>query len=222
MRERPIIFKSEMVRAILSGRKTQTRRIVKPQPCETTPGGLPIWKEPGGRRTKPKCPYGFPGDLLWVKETYWAFGRWDTYFNADKERGQWHFIDSTRYFGRSYQFEEPAFIGGRGEAAPAWHKRPSIFMPRKASRITLEVVSIRVERLQDISGGDAEKEGALCDGLIAALDANADEGYPIDETICLNDMAINQFRMLWESINGPESWAANPWVWVIEFKVVEP
>lgn len=191
-RERPILFSGPMVRAILEGRKTQTRRLLKPQPPEDV-GELVVDfyhptivvkdEEQPGERTfgvfsadgewAQKCPYGAPGDRLWVRET-WREVQSDTstslYYRADEE---WH------------------------EKA-GW--RPSIHMPRWASRITLEATDVRVQRLQDISEEDAKAEGA------------DDIRYRTAKE-CFSD--------LWDSIHGDGAWAANPWVWAITFKRVE-
>lgn len=171
MKDRPILFSAPMVRAILANTKTQTRRVARVNPMHQ---GMAL--EPGemahGIPLK-TCPYGQPGDRLWVRET-WA----------------------------------PLTVGYAYRADPVWNGppadrwRPSIHMPRAASRITLEVTGVRVEKLQDISEADAQAEGAARHISPAAFLTGHRQGY----------------RLLWESINGPDSWAANPWVWVIEFK----
>lgn len=184
MRERPILFSAPMVRAILSGTKTQTRRVA----IQTAGGHL---KEPSGhRRWHPAdpeaalaCRYGQPGDRLWVRETF-AEG-------IHQMAGVNHWAYSADRFGEQQR------LGDR------W--KPSIHMPRAASRILLEIISVRVERLQAISEADAMAEGCL--GKLAEAAPAADE-------------AREQFRDLWQSINGADSWAANPWVWVVEFKRV--
>ena len=186
---RPILFKDEMVRAILDGRKTQTRRVMKPQP----EGGLDFtpfapFGVVNGKGNPLICRHGQPGDRLWVRET------WQHLHNegqkADQfEQWQQNSIDCFYLADESSPNNKP--MSGR------W--RPSIHMPRWASRITLEITDVRVERLQDISNEDAVAEGigTPCDMRYAALDA---------------------FKPLWESINGHDSWEATPWVWVIEFK----
>ena len=175
MTERPILFSAPMVRALLACAKTQTRRAAK------LTAGAHV-KEPGGhRRWHPAdpeatlaCPYGQPGDRLWVRET---FG-----FSGSGYIPDIHF--------RATNPEAP--ILGR------WH--PSIHMRRIDSRITLEITSVRVERLQEISEADAQAEG-------------------ITSAECLEcDGFVNAFSKLWEQINGPGSWDANPWVWAIEFR----
>lgn len=180
-----------MVRAILDGRKTQTRRVVKPQPCEAGFAAQPFnWSrvekvgiffhiisdEPSAQFTV-QCPYGTPGDRLWVKETW-----------AENDPPSGYLYSAT-----------DSVVGGL-----KW--RPSIFMKRDASRITLEIVSIRVERVQAISRGDATCEGCPFPNM-------ADGPNP-----------KWWFRDLWDSINAKRGygWDANPWVWVIEFKRVQP
>ena len=171
MKERPILFSAPMVRALLAGTKTQTRRIIKPQHLaffnQDAAAMLSDWNE------RP-LPYGQPGDRLWVRETFGHF-----------ECNQ-HFKPGCNVYYRA--------DGNCLELEP-W--RPSIHMPRWASRITLEITSVRVERLQDISEADAIAEGVYTDPACPAYDA---------------------YAQLWDEINGLGSWEANPWVWVIEFR----
>ncbi len=182
MKERPILFSASMVRAIQAGTKTQTRRIVKPQPSQQLLDEYArIRRERGAQKDDAgmlseclPCPYGVPGDRLWVRET-------------------WHTPYGTRVFYRADHLHDPK---GDRQHGIAW--TPSIHMPRWASRITLEVTEVRVERLQDISEADARSEGVT----------------PAD---CC-DAHYHGFRLLWESINGPGSWDANPWVWVMSFR----
>ena len=223
MKERPILFSGPMVRALLSGSKTQTRRVVKPQPTEFVGGpgvtlrdGSPAplvplddSVEPYGREIV--CPYGQPGDRLWVRETFFAFGRWETRFSTTKGRDEWHFVDMTMEAGHQYAYpangHRIASYRRTAGVTPTWWKRPAIFMPRWASRITLEVTSVRVERLQDISEADALAEGVTDDGSLVTDLAGNDRGG-----------AFAAFATLWEVINGADSWDDNPWVWVVEFR----
>lgn len=198
MKERPILLNVEMVRAVLGGRKTQTRRIMKVQPDSPGYGlrfitesfnnrdtGKYFWSQSDGcginkPRSKPfSCPFGAVGDRLWVRET-WAR------YNIDQDTHD---------------------IAYRATTPDDWPKegrwRPSIHMPRWASRITLEITGVRVERLKCISEEDARAEGAPT------------------ECCVIGDKHFLGFRTLWRSIYGEESWQANPWVWVIEFKRVE-
>lgn len=226
MADRPILFSAPMVRAILAGTKTQTRRVVKVQPPERTYRVMP-YHHPDPRQhfyawvdsDPPRdicacsdwcqpCHYGQPGDLLWVRETYFAFGRWETRYSEKKSRDEWRFIDMTPECDRAYQYAAcgPDVPLANGyNVVPGWQKRPSIHMPRAASRIMLEVVSVRVERLQDISEADALAEGTP--GGHGSI-----PGYGYAAT------PVEHYRHLWESLNGNGSWEANPWVWVVEFK----
>ncbi|CAI1535824.1 hypothetical protein MOW49_003695 [Serratia marcescens] len=240
MKERPVIFNSEMVRAILDGRKTQTRRVianVSPDNCiplqkpTKTKDGIytHVMDAPGHGL----CPFGRVGDRLWVRETwsdvnlegipavaYRADG--DVYSPMDDESfldeyGAFNYEDHrvTKYHFAAWYSDLIEGIEG------VW--RPSIHMPRWASRITLEITAVRVERLNDISVDDAKAEGvralennfgngpAYCDYLLPNLDDTA-EWY---------NRASDSYKSLWKSIYGEESWRANPWVWVIEFRRVE-
>lgn len=198
MKERPILFSSPMVRAILDGSKTMTRRAVK--------GYAQEWLSDDGFTPEfvadPKnhlCPYGKPGDRLWCRETWSAFDGNAIRYAAD---------NVTRVFPVSWP--QSAAIHGL-HARHGNKRRPSIHMPRWASRILLEIVSVRVERLQDISEDDARAEGIAVDG----------NGHAVRDDAYNYGSARTAFAELWESINGAGSWAANPWVWVAEFRRVE-
>lgn len=219
MKERPILFSAPMVRAIIEGRKTMTRRIMKVQPYEseyesgmfhmmyrapkTIYGKSKTYDPTSGKWSDEKhgpitikgsllsatgginmyipfCPYGVIGDQLWVRETFRT--------NA--------YVDGRPEYRATPACEEKV---EECDLQPRW--TPSIFMPRKYSRITLEITNVRVERLQNISDRDVESEGIF--------------GYEMQFT------PQHAFRILWESINGFESWNTNPWVWVIEFKHTE-
>lgn len=186
-KERPILFNDAMVRAILDGRKTQTRRIMK--------GAALDWiRLPGGGFSSQfiadaenrLCPFGHPGDRLWVRE---AWQHIDGGAVHDAAGGVMDSHDPETI----YRASRPNYPG-------PW--KASIHMPRWASRITLEITCVRVERLNDISGADAVAEG-------------------VRSRLPDNGIAVSEYRDLWESINGPGSWNENPWVWVIEFKMVE-
>lgn len=204
MKERPILFSAPMVRAILAGTKTQTRRVVKFNIAGNAALGRKSWHidDPNAVLA---CPYGQPGDQLWVRET---FAEW---------------IDRELFTGRPLSVI--AYRAGRQwrrrpEGTPPslpidqwelfWDDdykpqnlpwRPSIFMPRARSRITLEVTEVRVQRLQDITAKDAWAEG-----IAHSPDVNP----------------VHEFQDLWGSINGASSWDANPWVWVVSFQQVQP
>ncbi|HBQ2242109.1 TPA: hypothetical protein R4252_004254 [Klebsiella pneumoniae] len=210
MTERGMIFNAEMVRAILDGRKTQTRRIMAPQPADDIercifPNPEAIgWKSSlrhkHGSTTAHFCHYGKPGDRIWVRETFQG------------PLFDYYLMDS--YCKDPTPFEKPEFCVYKADGVPApefydaddelhccW--RPSIHMPRWASRILLEITGVRVERLKSISDGDAIREGC------STADMKSGD--------CVADV----FARLWASIYGSDSWNANPWVWVIEFKRVE-
>jgi len=198
MKERPILFTGAMVRAILAGGKTQTRRVVDSgRLCKkqlaagviTTDSDM----ENGWQRLVPFCPYGLPGSTLWIKETWKPttahVGPPETFvrYRADDGRRS---VDHT--------------MGG--SQSDKW--RPSIYMPRWASRITLKVLSVRVERVQEISQEDARAEGVTLPHIGTARE------------LMSHRLA---FEALWDSINAKKpcrGWASNPWVWVVEFKVV--
>lgn len=188
--ERWIALRPHEVRGVLSGRQTQLRRVVTPQPVKSDGWvGGHYWERRRATMWKPSecwsirdlpqfCPYGKPGDRLWVREA-WRL----------REIGEdWSRDCGT---GVAYRATDP---DGRAEK---W--RSSLHMPRWASRITLEVTGVRVERLQDISHDDACAEG-------------------IESTRGGALACIERYRRLWESINGPGSWDANPWVWAVSFK----
>lgn len=192
MKERPIIFSAPMVRSLLNCTKSQTRRIVKPQP-------VVHWVVPG----EVACPYGQPGDRLWVRETWQGplLGTAGDYkaFNAG---GQKAIQKPECCVYRATDTLNAVDDDGR---ELGW--RPSIHMPRWASRINLEITGVRVERLQDISEADAKAEGttpSIVGGVLDHIKYRA--GY----------------QSLWNDINGTGSWVANPWVWVVEFKRVLP
>jgi hypothetical protein len=231
MKERPILFSAPMVRAILDGSKTQTRRVVTSiagigkvteLQRSDTPGYDLImrdrelrWNDLTERDMVSRSPYGQPSDRLWVKETFYAFGRWVNRFSEKKGRDEWHFVDMTVQMDRLYQFSDPTPVNFRHRSSitPAWWKRPAIFMPRAASRITLDVTGVRVERLQDISEVDAISEGGV---------QTESRYWKHDPSDCIEgDDPIESFRRLWENINGSYSWDANPWVWVVEFKRID-
>ncbi len=227
-KERPILFSAPMVRAIREGRKTVTRRVVKPQwidgpwsvrrtEAPRHDGHSHDWWLPTGTQpyaALPRCPYGQPGDLLWLREAWAADAQVDSIAPRDLSHGEpIVYLED----GSARQTGCTMISQGRG--------RPSIHMPRWASRILLEITDVRVERLQDISEPQALAEG------IVGVDFRPDDGFPIcrgymvgpdDGASPLETHASKAFAGLWRSINGPESWDTNPWVWVVEFKQVQP
>lgn len=203
-----MLFSAPMVRAILDDSRTQLRRVMKQQPTMVTAVGRPIFHDENNRRISPVCPYGQPGDRLWVRETF------QLVFADGFEHVGATFPDYGTGYG--YKCNYPAtdgrveFIDGDGRITD--RVTPSIRMPRWASRILLEIVSVRVERLQDISEEDAKAEGIW--RTVSGHFSYGDEYNPSYIT------AVDAFGALWESINGADSWAANPWVWVVEFKPI--
>ncbi|MBD8669783.1 hypothetical protein OQ519_25025 [Pseudomonas lurida] len=216
IKERPILFSAPMVRAILEGRKTVTRREVKKRAALDclAAGFEPAFLALPGNADL--CPYGKPGDRLWVRETF-AF--------ADK---------SGSHDAAPDDHWRPARPGMEPEIYRCWYRasdghtadgfwKPSIHMPRWASRILLEITDVRVERLQDIT----EKQ-ALAEGIVG-VPFRPDDGWPIctgymvgpdDGKTGLQTTAAKAFAGLWDSVGG--NWNANPWVWVVEFKRVTP
>lgn len=231
--ERGMIFNDEMVRAILDGRKTQTRRIMKVQPDTPEFGlrriiessianeiGMYFWSQEDARGIKARskeftCPYGDVGDRIWVRETFQG-----PLFDFEKME---------TYQEDSSKFKKPEFCVYKADGKPApeffdaddnlhcgW--RPSIHMPRWASRILLEITDVRVERLNCISETDAEAEGIDMEALFDSQDCY---DCIADHNMTGRPTATGAFKYLWESIYGSDSWRANPWVWVIEFKRIE-
>lgn len=227
-RERPILFSGSMVRAILDGRKTQTRRVIKPQPpegmtvarCPYSATGWACCELRDGAcwgchcRDTRRCPCGFPGERLWVREVHW-FRQSDGITCYDDASLTTH--PSSMIGAKHYPCRQPPEDDWPNNAAQyGFVRRVSIHMPRWASRITLEVTGVRVERLQDISEADARAEGIADGGCLACGDS--------EPCLCENPQpdARDSFAHLWDDINAKRgfSWASNPWVWVIEFQRV--
>lgn len=186
-KERPILFSGEMVRAILEGRKTQTRRAVKGTALSILDSGTKVDVD--------FCPYGNPGDRLWVRET-WGYE-----------------------YGGGYLYK-----ASHSHMTPGDNRwRPSIHMPRAACRIILEITDVRVERLKDISEADAKSEGI--EGRYHPDDPTiwTWRNYDHKERFSYGTSVYPKsvFRKLWQSINGPDSWDKNPFVWAITFKKIE-
>lgn len=188
--ERPIIFSDKMIRALIDGRKTQTRRPLKEHPLEWLQDGFT--PEFVAHPENYLCPYGYSGDRLWVRE---CFAVVPSTAYAHSEDVQQTIQPDDDYYAAIYRAGWSRSNGGF-----SW--RPSIHMPRWASRIALEVLSARIERLNDISEADAKAEGVF---LASASEAQGNTHR-------------TEFAGLWESIYGPGAWDANPWVWVIEFR----
>ena len=206
VRERPILFSGEMVRAILDGRKTMTRRVVKPQPSSIHSnepywhiGGYRAWEYRGvtdvlrmGTGNPIHCPYGDPADRLWVREA--------------------HHIDDDGHV--TYRAQPTGWVEEPGKL---W--RPSIHMPRSAPRITLEITDVRVEQVQEITEADAAAEGVR-DPRCFMEPVPVYYGGDFSDAKTHRDM----FAHLWDRINSGcgFGWSANPWVWVVSFRVLTP
>lgn len=203
MKERPILFSAPMVRALLDDSKTQTRRPVKGFALELLEPGN-FTPEYVALPENLNCPYGYPGDRLWVRESFWG-------------------CDLPGYGDRPCVVYDDEWVGKEYQPAVArpWASKfgriPSIHMPRDCSRILLEVISLRVERINDCSGTDCVAEG------IRRVGPGWERWHPdpadTEHTGSTQDPCLS-YRGLWESINGAGSWAANPWVWVVAFKRV--
>lgn len=207
VKERPILFSGPMVKAILDGRKSVTRRVIKPKPLWVYDSKVPVKTEDADPKGAIKCPYGQPGDRLWVRETHRAMIRgsecvpgWvpQMEFRADRKC-----LDLP-----------PICISEWQKMKTDGNWRPSIFMPRWASRINLEITGVRVERVQEITEEDSRAEGIIDGGCL-----NCGKSEPCG---CANPEpdARDAFIWLWNSINEKRGfgWDANPWVWVVEFR----
>ena len=244
MTSRPILFSGPMVRALLDVTKTQTRRAVKPQPTVYARAGADAL----ARLMLPHCPYGKPGDLLWVRETWvdllavspatdqpMPIGDGErlieapTFWLDDQGRKRWNYDGKVIAYRANSDVEFCDGNGFGGDMAdkddmPRW--RPSIHMPRWASRLTLRITDVRVQRLQGISEADAIAEGIErrtdCPGWNRF--SLAGDSFAIKESGAKGSVPTSfpklAYRSIWEHINGPESWDANPWVWAISFEVL--
>lgn len=255
-KEHPILFSTPMVQALLAGTKTMTRRVVKPTP-ENVNQNVPIPIDEFNKKLKayidkglvtvingtggfvfPKCPYGQVGDLLWVRESFYAYGKWIKNGLTKTGKQKWVFRDFTLKKGKSYlpakqylyEDSKPEIVLNRKnitglESEIGYYKRPSIHMPKAAARNWLEITNIRVERLQDITERDAISEG-IKSAVVPGHNVFTKSWTQYYDYIqnrfhqFAKNYPIQSFRSLWYSINGEESWNANPWVWVIEFKKV--
>ena len=233
IKERPILMSAPMVRAILERRKTQTRRIVKSKSdlnyyhkvfflskdeynkdVATEFKVKVVAKKPMALFFKNfindldvECPYGNVGDRLWVRETFF-----EVYNAPFSPTGEYCYAATHQGYVNVFDEDGGIKINKDGSDASPW--KPSIHMPRKASRILLEITGIRAERLQDISEDDAIAEGILFNG-----DYELWWDYQREQWICVDP--IDSYKSLICKINGPETWEKNPWVWVVEFRVIE-
>lgn len=216
MKERPILFSGAMVKAILAGYKTQTRRVIKPMvgrdykyipmpTCERI-------RETHFAGLLAVCPYGVIGDRLWVRETWRLWDACTDEYEGDLHTGKLPTVDD---HNRRFWKDRVEYRASSSDTEPTW--RPSMFMPRWASRLTLEVVKVRVERVQDISEADAIAEGVR-------VPEGSKHGPLEPNAVMVATTARDVFSALWDSINEKRnySWDSNPWVWVIDFHKVKP
>lgn len=207
MTDRPILFSAPMIRALLGGRKTQTRRI----PKRAFAAAMDYTGDALIKRYPHQHGSGYEvGDRLWVQETYYQRGYWETAIGMTRsgKRQKWRFVAADD----AIVFDAPEiFRKGRHTADPAtvaWHLRHSRFMPRRFSRMTLTVTDVRVQRLQDISEEDARAEGVVMTGKVYSEEADKFGG---------TYRAL--FANLWNSLHGPAAWDANPWIVAVSFTV---
>jgi hypothetical protein len=209
--DKPILFSTAMVQAILDGRKTMTRRVIKPQPPEdfywAAKDGI---YDPVSKYVK-KCPYQV-GMTLWVRETFYGYGKWIKNGLSKTGKLKWKFISIDRPNCKTFRYFDnpPKNILKNKQRIEGWYKRPSIFMPKSAARIFLKVTDIRVERVQDIETNDIEKEGVMSNLNPDGFDYYAN--------------MTHKWINLWDSINKDRGygWNTNCFVWVYTFKRIKP
>jgi hypothetical protein len=224
----PILFSTAMVQALLAGRKTMTRRVIKPQPnmsegrydgiseldfedcteechfLEHTENGKPLERY----YNLGKCPYGKVGDVLWVRENYKLYINYDNQVYVQFEGRETFDV----YNKKDISLSTLQKIVARKLKPNEWHSCPSIHLYKEFASIFLKITDIRVERLQDIGEQEAVKEG---------ISNNETKYYDYLRKEFITESAYHSFFTLWESINGEASWDANPWVWVIKFEQIE-
>ncbi|WLI36327.1 morphogenetic protein [Pseudomonas sp. FP818] len=245
IKERPILFSAPMVRAILEGRKTVTRRAIKVQPHIDASGNFCVGRSNYGQDGYGKpvtkhfvngcCPYGKTGDRLWVRETFALLGNedgccidWQDNLVKGDERGAARIYRASCPPGDYGLNQIPAKAEWKPDTEAmeydgAW--RPSIHMPRWASRILLEITGVRVERVQEGEGETAFESRYVAEGINRIHQGDGDYAFhPFKSEPGPGNWTdpFDAWRELWVSINGAESWNANPWVWVVEFKRVTP
>lgn len=211
MRERPILFSAPMVRAILDHTKTQTRRVAQQTLCGVRVARLSRDPEPD----LTTCPYGQPGDRLWVRESAWLFGRWVANGYNERGRQRWRFQE----VGRRVRFEQPLphELTYQGSEYDGFVWRPSIHVPRWGSRLVLTITDVRVEPLQKISDADVAAEGVRWQ---SQSDGSETEYIAVQSQMprgCFPPRIC--YWRLWDSLNAARgyAWDVNPQVWVVQF-----
>lgn len=222
----PILFNPLMVQAIMVDSKKVTRRVFDP---------VTLQRSAAKKNMHPEalCPYGAPGDILYVRETHWMTGWWENTGTTKTDKLKWKFC--------SHAFDKPVFSEPDVVAKPSdrstffqgekWYKRPAIFLFKKHARTFLRVVDVKVEPLQFISINSAIDEGVISlsqnmewlkvhfPGYAADMEIyHAHKARGRNERPPIGPCPVSKFKALWISINGVESWAANPWVWVVRFE----
>lgn len=238
--EKPIIYSTPMVQAILEGRKTKTRRVCH-RNFETLEEVIPVPRVLGmeeylgkyrftwesGDDAIIKCPYGQPGDILWVRESFAKIGMTEIFSGRKSESyvykaGRMVISSKTNSVESIVNGTAVSEISHGFDHNPTGKWKPPIFMPKEACRILLKITDVRVELLQDISEPDAKAEGVLFDTLFKSyICYQCDKGHIGADNLCENGFfstAKKSFQSLWKSIYGIESWNSNPWVWVITFE----
>jgi hypothetical protein len=243
---KPILFNTDMVRAILEGRKTQTRRPMKGEPespiLEEATNG---WKKYGNWVAKKqiqndppafeitnifRSPYSAE-DVLYVRETFYAYGYWIEVMDEETAKLKWHFEDFTLQEGYKYMYEDfkPKKVHKRMKSTAGllptdpklaehtgYHRRPSIHMPKEAARIWLRVTNVKAERVQDISEQGAKAEGMEDEAWLDFVEHAQSVAIPGSKIQTLPE----KFGSIWQSVYGIESWEKNQWVWVISFDLL--
>lgn len=243
MKERGILFSAPMVRAILAGTKTQTRRVVKTfdhgRPLVNLVGATAVFGcSPGIPPEEVRCPYGVPGDRLWVRETWYCDHAFERDYELTANSGRVGPRVDPDKAACEAEWRKQLYYRADGEAGEQFEQlegngriwKPAIHLPRWASRITLEVTEVRVQRLQEISEEDAKAEGVAPIGDVGCpCEGDDDDPGPHLPACAWSHIDIDPeaepyraaFAVLWDAINGDRaSWASNPWVWAISFRRV--
>lgn len=232
MRILPLTINKQLIPQTMDGRKLRTRRLLTPQPTD------PDYhlQVPGGRHIAgPSALKYQPGDILYVREEHYAYGYWQDvegeFTNTGKQKRAFHVYNRVGFPTppKEYTFDLPENLGKLNENGTGWYKRLARFMPKKYARIFLEVTDVRIERLGDIADTEGEDE-YLAEGVekvhfhhgfgyksYQIIHEGRHKGEANPHAAIPNASPLTSFKELWEALNGPESWDANPWVWVLSF-----